>query len=352
MDVLIGVAFVILLIAFWLLQMRSGYLSTRYFLQLGFLLIIGLAGLYLAGRIVAGGSSWAALILAILPLGLAIYHLTLGFFKLTTESDSRYRRLHKANRALVAYNCPHERFSLRTQDGVRLQGLSLTSNALPSDKVVIVCHGAGRSKNTIPVVQTCELLATKYHVFTFDFRGHMESGGTFKADGDTEYDLQAMIEYVEKAGYKKIAVVGWSIGAWTALLSASKGCHIDAIVAGSPPPIDIAQTRQIGLLRRFIYIGIFIQGGVAVIRNLRTRLGNYVWQIMDFARKVPPIPVLLVYNDYDQTSRVGTAAFEQLYEHLSANKERLILPGTGHLFDWPNTFFLWNKVFEWLEHNF
>src|SRR5260221_12064422 len=49
-------------------------------------------------------------------------------------------------------------------------------DALP----IFVCHGAGRSKNTIPVVQTVRVLATKYDVFTFDFRGHLESGGIFR----------------------------------------------------------------------------------------------------------------------------------------------------------------------------
>ena len=46
------------------------------------------------------------------------------------------------------------------------------------------------------------------------------------------------------------------------------------------------------------------------------------------------------------------AAFERLYERLPATKERMVLPGRGHLFDWPNTYFIWEKMLAWLECNF
>jgi hypothetical protein len=37
---------------------------------------------------------------------------------------------------------------------------------------------------------------------------------------------------------------------------------------------------------------------------------------------------------------------------MPATTEKYPLPGRGHIFDWPNTFFVWNKMIAWLEENF
>jgi pimeloyl-ACP methyl ester carboxylesterase len=347
-----GLVLVGLIIAFWFLQLKTGLLSTHFFVQVGGLVLIGALCLYLAVRLLFIGLSMPSVLGALALVAVAVYHLSFVLFKLTTESDSRYRGIHKANRALVAYTVPHERFDVTTEDGVRLRGIMLNNHPTKPEKAVIVCHGAGRSKNTLPIVQTCQILATTYAVFTFDFRGHMESGGVFKADGDTEADLKAVIEFVRGRGYAKVAVFGWSIGAWTALLCAARGRQIDAIIAGSPPPVDISGLRQIALLRRYRPIGLLVQFGISVMRNFRTRLGTYVVQIADFVKQIPDIPILLVYNDYDSTSRVDASKFRELYEQLPASREQLLLPGKGHLFDWPNTFILWTKMLEWLNARF
>ena len=342
---------------YWVMQMRTGFWSTRYFTQTGTLVAIGAISFWVALRAITTLPIDSSL-LGILPIVILLvalfsggYHWGLVLFKLTTEADTRYRGIHKANRALVNYSEPHEKFVVKTDDGVLISGVLLNHSPL-NKKAIIVCHGAGRSKNTMPIVQTCEILATQYAVFAFDFRGHMESSGTFRADGDTEFDLKAVIEFVRGRGYDKVAVFGWSIGAWTALLSASLGRQIDAIIAGSPPPMDLASMSQIGLLRRFFFIGMFVRGGISVIRNFRLRLTKTLPQILDFVQQMPSIPVLLVYNEYDYTSKVDSSKFEELFQRLPPGREKYELPGKGHLFDWPNTYFLWNKMFEWLEARF
>ena len=343
---------IVLSLVFWFLQIRTSYLGTRYYLQVCGLFAIAVTAGYVAYSIFASQEYWAQVVLAILIGLYSLYHFGLLAIRVTAESDGNYRWIHRANRALVNYDCPHNRFTLRTQDGVNIQAISLSHEDKKAEKAIIVCHGAGRSKNTMPVVQTVRILATKYDVFTFDFRGHLESGGVFRTNGDTDYDLQAMIDYVEGQGYTKIAVFGWSIGAWTALLSASRGRHIDAIIAGSPPPIQLSALRLTKALERWRILAIPVLAGVAVMRNMKTTAGKYALSIQDFVRKIPEIPILLVYNDYDYTLKVSSDAFEQLYEKLPITKERLCFEGNGHLFDWPNMYFLWVKMFDWLEHNF
>ena len=105
----------------------------------------------------------------------------------------------------------------------------------------------------------------------------------------------------------------------------------------------------IRLLKRFDFISIPVLGGVAVIRNMRTPIGAITINVLDFVKKIHDIPILLVYNDVDVTVGVEAPAFEQLYEKLPEPKSKLHLPGHGHLFDWPNTYTLWGKMFELFE---
>ena len=343
----VSVTLLILFAAFWLLQARTRFFSTRYFLQVITLLVLGLCGFFVLAKLLTGEITPIKLIGALVMLVLAVFHTGLSIIKLR-ESDTRYRWIHKANRAVVNYAMPHERFTVKTDDGVVIQAIKLCAPQGRSDTAVIICHGAGRSKNTLPVVQTASIIATQYDVFTFDFRGHMESGGVFRADGDTELDLKAIVERLKADGYQKLAVIGWSIGAWTALLSAARGRPIDAIVAAAPPPYNMSSMIYVRSLERLRLLQVPLLAGVSVLRNMWTREGKHTLNIEEFVRDVPDIPILLVYNDYDYTLRVTAEAFATFYEKLPVTREKLHLPGRGHIFDWPNTYFLWNKMFDWL----
>ena len=336
---------------FWFFQWRTGFFSTRYYVQVGWLLVIVILAVWVMVLSWPPSEIGRGLLLVV-AFSVGVYHALLFLFKTLLDTDNKYRWMHKANRALVNYDMPHQRFTLHTQDGVRIEGISLSSTAAVPKKAVIVCHGAGRSKNTMSIVQTCTILATRYDVFTFDFRGHMQSGGIFRADGDTQYDLSAVIDHVKRAGYEKIAVVGWSIGATTALLTAANGCPIDAIVAGSPPPVSLGEYKHLRMLKRMPMIQVPGGSAAATARYMRVVPGKNYLNVLDFVDQVPNIPILLAYNDYDTTINIDAGAFETLHRKLPPTTEALRLAGEGHLFDWPNTFFFWNKMLDWLEVHF
>jgi pimeloyl-ACP methyl ester carboxylesterase len=201
-------------------------------------------------------------------------------------------------------------------------------------------------------VQTCSILATRYDVFTFDFRGHMESGGIYRGNCDTELDLLAMIDYLSQRGYSHIAIVGWSVGASTALLAAANGSPIEAIVAAAPPPVSLAEYKHIRLLRRAPMVSVPAVGMAAVSRYMRAMPGDALMNTLDFAHRVPPIPILLVHNEYDVTLNVAGSMFDALYDRLPRTTERVCLEGSGHIFDWPNSYLFWNRMLDWLAANF
>jgi len=88
------------------------------------------------------------------------------------------------------------------------------------------------------------------------------------------------------------------------------------------------------------------------MRNMWAADADHPLNTPEFVREIPNIPILLIYNEYDYTLRTTADAFERLYENLPATSEKFLLPGKGHMFDWPNTYFLWNKMFDWLAQNF
>ncbi len=344
--------FIVSFVSFWLVQWYTGFFSTRYLLQMGSLLTIGLLALLALYSVYRTGCCGVSELGAIILGGLAAYHLGLLVFRVLFDSDNKYRWIHKANRALVQYALPHRRLTLRTEDGVRIQALDLTDGQKQSDRAVIVCHGAGRSKNTLAIVQTCAVLTTDYDVFTFDFRGHMESGGVYRANHETVYDLNAMLKYIKERGYQHIAVVGWSVGANTAFLAAANGQPIDAIVAGAPPPVSLAEYKHIRLLRQIPLVQLPGAGMAAVSRYMRVAPAEPIMNVMEYAERVPDIPILLVYNEHDSTLNVPASAFQRLARALPSGTDQMCLAGTGHVFDWPNTYLFWNRMLEWLAVNF
>ena len=71
-------------------------------------------------------------------------------------------------------------------------------------------------------------------MIAFDFRGHGKSGGLFYWTSKEFLDLQTVLEYAKKQ-YQKISVIGFSLGAATTLITASKTNLIDSVISVSAP---------------------------------------------------------------------------------------------------------------------
>lgn len=342
-------AFVVFTSLYWILQLTSGLLSTRYFLQLALLASSSLSGLwfhYLVNQEFTGPLAPVASAITIL---FAVVSFLLLVTKLLLQPGQRMQSLHALSRSFASFTSPTKRFMLKTQDGVRIQAIHLLSE-LPHPKAVIVCHGGGRSKDIQALVMTCELLAEQYTVFTFDWRGHQESGGFWTGDGTSKLDLKAVVDYVHSQGFDKVGVVGWSFGAWSAIVAGGEYHNIDALVAAAPPPTTL---RDAEMARQLFTVGLHwwawpLRIGLKVMRNFRPR--NYLQDLCleDVIGDLAPIPLLLVCNEYDTAIGAPKESFQRLFERAGEPKEFYILQGRGHIYDWPNSLHFMNLMTEWL----
>jgi fermentation-respiration switch protein FrsA (DUF1100 family) len=85
-----------------------------------------------------------------------------------------------------------------------------------------------------------------------------------------------------------------------------------------------------------------------VFRGLRARKYDRDLSLIEVVDQVSPIPLLIVSNEYDRTVGVPSERFKELYDKAKEPKKFVVLRGTGHIYDWPNTFHYWTLVREWL----
>lgn len=102
------------------------------------------------------------------------------------------------------------------------------------EKALIIAHGFFNSKQAVLLQELAVSLNDEYDVLVFDFRGHGQSRGWFHWTTKEYLDLLAVVEFAG-AHYRKIGVIGFSLGAATSIIAASKTTRIDSIVAISAP---------------------------------------------------------------------------------------------------------------------
>ncbi len=102
------------------------------------------------------------------------------------------------------------------------------------DKLVIIAHGFFNSKDALLLRELGQALEDRFDILLMDFRGHGKSGGLFYWTSKESLDLQAVLNYAKKH-YKKIGVIGFSLGAATSIITASQVDGIDAMIAVSAP---------------------------------------------------------------------------------------------------------------------
>ncbi|MBU2634781.1 MAG: lysophospholipase [Nanoarchaeota archaeon] len=102
------------------------------------------------------------------------------------------------------------------------------------DSILIVCPGCFMCKDAKPFLNMAEDFFEYFDVIVMDFRGHGKSGGLFTFSAKEHLDLKAVVDYAKKK-YAKIILLGFSLGAATAIIYTTKYKGIYGIIAVSTP---------------------------------------------------------------------------------------------------------------------
>jgi pimeloyl-ACP methyl ester carboxylesterase len=218
--------------------------------------------------------------------------------------------------------------TLVTEDHVPIDVIHLPGT---TDLAIVVAHGFTLSWQRPNVWRIANRFNRAGGVFTFDFRGHGRSGG-LSTLGDREIkDLDVVVAYARQLGYKRIAAVGFSMGASVVLRYAGLVGGLDAVVSVSGP----GRWYYRGTERmRWVHRAVERRFGRWVTRwLLKTRVSPQGWKLVpvppaEAAARIAPVPLLIVHGDKDLYFPPEHA--RQLYMAAREPKELWLLPGMGH----------------------
>lgn len=212
-------------------------------------------------------------------------------------------------------------------------GVPIDAAHLPGDTNLgfVVAHGFTQSWQRPQVWKAASRLNSFGGVVAFDFRGHGRSGG-MSTLGDKEIsDVDVAVAYARELGYRKIATVGFSMGASIVVRHAGLVGGVDAVVSVSGPGRWFYRGTR--MMRRVHWAAEHRTGRVATRLLTNTRISDDHWDPIpvppgEAAARISPTPLLVVHGDRDEFFPVEHA--QQLYEAASDPKELWIVPGFGH----------------------
>jgi len=123
------------------------------------------------------------------------------------------------------------------KDDIVLKGWVLSPES-ESKGTVIFAHGytKNRLQEDVPALPLAKaVVSAGYRVVMFDFRNSGESGGNLTSVGEYEkYDLLGAVDWVKANAPGDIHLLGFSMGATTALLAAAEEPAVSHVIADSP----------------------------------------------------------------------------------------------------------------------
>lgn len=201
-----------------------------------------------------------------------------------------------------------------------------------SKQIIIMVHGDGgnRADSSIGMLDIAsELVEHAYSVLMFDLRGHGESGGNMKSAGYYEKnDLAGAVQYVKDLGYKDIGVLGFSMGAGTAVLTAAENIEIDALVVDSGFA-DLKDVMEPEFIKRTKFPKFFLKPLLFMVRIM---YGVDFTDIkpVESVSDIAPRPVFFIHGEFDDIFFVEHAG-RLLEASANPDNQLWVVPGTAHV---------------------
>lgn len=224
--------------------------------------------------------------------------------------------------------------TLVTEDGVPIDAAHLPCRSTDpgsSDLAIVLAHGFTFSWQRHSVWRIANRLTGTGAVMVFDFRGHGRSGG-LSTVGDREiHDLDVVVAWAREKGYRRVAGVGFSMGASIVVRYAALERGLDAVVSVSGP--GRWYYRGTTPMRRLHWAVEQPLGRLITRTVLHTRVHPGRWNPTplppaEAASRITPVPLLVVHGDRDPYFPVDHA--HQIYDAAQEPKDLWIERGYGH----------------------
>jgi len=191
-----------------------------------------------------------------------------------------------------------------SHDGVILRGVLLRPGEDDGELALVVGHGFTNHVRKPHVLRMLHRLARHVAVVALDFRGHGRSAGRCTLGADEVLDLAAGVALARARGYRRVATLGFSMGASVAIrhaaLSGQGEERPDAVAAISGPARWYS--RETVPMRRLHWL-VEQPHGRLLARCMGIRLGP-PWvdppaSPIEVVHVIPPIPLLIAHGRQD-----------------------------------------------------
>jgi len=193
------------------------------------------------------------------------------------------------------------------------------------DKMIILCHGIKQYKDSPIFTKMAREFENDYDVINMDIRGHGKSGGRCTLTSLEVYDLKAVVDYARQT-HKKVGVIGFSLGAATAVLETVNYKNIDSLILVSAFT-DVSKVN----LRFWERPAMQTIKDHLKDRKLKVKMGNVFLSKedpIDVVDEISPVPVLFLHGAKDWVIDVSHS--QRLYEKAKEPKRLIIFEGATH----------------------
>lgn len=232
-----------------------------------------------------------------------------------------------------ALNNPRQDFGLAYEDvefpavdGSTLRGWLIPADNNRSEAVVAVHGGEGDRRSFMRHVPM--LNKAGYTVLLFDYREHGISDGDSRGIAfgwRANHDVSSAVAFIkQQRSYSRVAVLGTSMGAVSAIIAGANTPAIDVVIAENP----FATAQDVlGDADFFDKLPLWYRKLVAYFVRVHFDVLDEP-NAIDVVNQIAPRPLLLMHGTADQS--VGFWQSEKLYEQAGEPKEIWILEGAEH----------------------
>jgi pimeloyl-ACP methyl ester carboxylesterase len=196
------------------------------------------------------------------------------------------------------------------------------------DSVVIICPGFFNSKSNRWMQKAREIVSAEHDVIMFDFRGHGLSGGRFLWSSKEYLDLEAVVDYAARGGYREIDILAFSLGAIAAIDIASKRNDIAKMVLISAP----SHFNKINF--NFWEPGMFADLKDNIDCKWEGKGAKFGWMFgpkpdpLEEIRKIKNTPILFIHGGSDWV--IKDRQSRRLYNAATGKKDIMVIKGGYH----------------------